>query len=254
MFPKRYLLKFLKKWLAVKMNDSRNMKIPEHIAIILDGNRRYAEKKGLPRIKGHEFGAENVKNLFEWCRELEIKQITLYTFSTENFNRDKEEVEYLIVLLKNYFKKINFKKLNEMGGRINFIGRLSLFSNELQNIFKDVSDKTMQNDKFIVNFAIGYGGRAEIVDAVKSIIKDVTDGELSEVSINEETIRNRLYIKSEPEILIRPGGEKRLSNFLLWQTSYSELFFIDKLWPEFTKEDLMEIIKEYNQRERKFGK
>src|SRR3989338_2521739 len=253
MSRKRCSSKFLKEWVGL-MNDSQKMKIPEHIAIILDGNRRYAEKKGFPRIKGHEFGAENIKNLFEWCKELEIKQITLYTFSTENLNRSKEEVAYLIMLLKNYFKKLNFKKLKDMGGRINFIGRLNLFSKELQEIFKDVSDKTMQNKNFIVNFAIGYGGRAEIVDAVKSIIKDINNGEISDTSINKEIIKNRLYLKSEPEILIRPGGEKRLSNFLLWQTSYSELFFIDKLWPEFTKEDLVEIIKEYNQRERRFGK
>ena len=230
------------------------LKIPNHIAIILDGNRRYAIKKGVPKIKGHEYGARNVRKLFEWCREIGIRELTLYVFSTENFNRSKDEIDYLMFLLKSYFKRMDIEKLREKGICISIIGDIKSFPKDIQKVFHKVRKETKNNNKLIVNFALGYGSRAEITEAVKNIIKDVRNKKIDENDINERTVTQNLYLSSEPDILIRPGGEKRLSNFLLWQLSYSELFFIDKLWPEFTKEDLMEIIKEYNQRERRFGK
>lgn len=232
------------------------LKIPNHIAIILDGNRRYAEKLGLPKLKGHEHGAKNVGNLFKWCKELEIKEVTLYTFSTENFKRGKEEVDYLMHLFRQYFNNF-IKKYSEKNKdynvKVNIIGKIELFPKDVQKAFKEVMEKTKNNDALTANFCLGYGSKTEIVDALKAIIKDIKNQKIDENSINEDTITQNLYLPSEPDILIRPGGEKRLSNFLLWQCSYAELFFLDKLWPEFTKEDLMNIIKEFNQRERRFG-
>lgn len=236
--------------------ENKGLKIPKHIAIILDGNRRYAEKKGISRLKGHEYGAKNVGNLFRWCRELGIKEVTLYTFSTENFNRNREEVDYLMFLFRQYFNdfiKKYSKKNEDYNVKVNIIGRKELFPKDVQSAFKEVMEKTKDNNGLLVNFCLGYGSRAELVDAFKAIIKKIKNNEVKEEDINEEAITQNLYLSSEPDLLIRPGGEKRLSNFLLWQLSYAELFFIDKLWPEFMKEDLIDVIGEFNQRERRFG-
>ncbi len=223
-------------------------KTPKHIAIILDGNRRYAEKFGLPKLKGHQKGFDKIKELLKWCTELGIEEVTLYCFSTENFKRNKEEVNYLFNLFR---KKIgDFKKdktIHDNKVKISFIGRLSMFPKDMQEAMKDVMEATKDYTNYKLNLALAYGGRNEIVDAFKSIIKNgIKD-------INEEVIKEHLYLPDDVDILIRPGGEKRISNFLLWQSSYAELFFIDKLWPEFTKEDLIRIIQEFNKRERRFG-
>ena len=230
-------------------------KNPTNIAIVLDGNRRYAKKLGLKAFKGHEFGIKKLEELMDWCIELGIKELTLYSFSTENFNRSKAEINFLFNLFKKQFKKLkNDRRIEENKIRINFIGRLSLFPEDLQKEMHEIMEKTKENDGFTVNFAIGYGGRTEIVDATKKIIEKINKNELKINDINEEVYSDNLYLKSEPDILIRPGGEKRISNFLLFQIAYSELFFIKKLWPEFTKEDLINIIEEYKKRERRFGK
>lgn len=225
--------------------------IPKHIAIILDGNRRYGEKIGNKKL-GHREGAKRVEELFSWCQELKIKEVTLYTFSTENFSRPKDEVDYLMDLFRKQFKRLNSeidqKKNDDV--KVNFVGRIEMFPDDIREEMKKLSEKTEDKKGFIVNFALGYGSRAEITDAVKKIVRKGIKAE----EITEETITKNLYLKSEPEIMIRPGGEKRMSNFLLWQCSYSELFFIDKLWPEFSKKDLINIIEEYNNRQRRFGK
>lgn len=223
-----------------------------HIAIILDANRRYARKHHLPLYKGHEKGAENVKNLLKWADELGIKELTLYAFSMQNFSRAKEEVGYLFRLAEKFFKKI-LKSIREGTDkllrmiRFNFIGRIHLFPKRIQMLIKTLVEKTRFNKGLKVNFAFGYGGREEIVDAVRKIVKKNIK------KIDEKTISEHLYLNSEPEIIIRTGGAQRTSNFLPWQGIYSEYMFLKVTWPEFTKRHLINCIKEYNSRERRFG-
>ncbi len=226
----------------------------KHVAIILDGNRRYGEKIG-NRLKGHVHGGKKVEELFKWCRDLGVKELTLYTFSVENFNRGEKEVDYLMNLFRQQIKRFkDDKKLKDGGVKINFIGRLGLFPKDVQEAMEDVMEKTKGNDEFKVNFAMGYGGRSEIVDATKKIIEKIKNNELKEEDVDENLISKNLYLKNDPDIVIRPGGEKRTSNFLIWQSNYSEWFFVDKLWPEFTKEDFVKIIEEFKERERRFGR
>jgi len=231
-------------------------KVPKHIAIVLDGNRRYAKKLGLQPWKGHGFGLRKLEELFNWCQELGVKELTLYSFSTENFRRTKREIDYLFGLFKDEVNKLKEKKEGVFKGKIrfNFIGRLHMFDKEMRNAMMVIMQKTKHHKKFIVNFAMAYGGRQEISDAVKKIAENVKKGKIRAEDINEELITNNLCLKSEPDMVIRPGGEKRISNFLLWQSSYSEFFFIDKLWPEFTKLDLIKCIEEFKRRERRLGR
>lgn len=228
-------------------------KAPKHIAIILDGNRRYGEKIG-NKLKGHMHGAKKVGELFKWCRDLGVKELTLYSFSVENFNRSKVEVNYLMNLFRQQIKRFKKDKgLQDGGVRVNFIGRLELFPKDVRESMEDVMEKTKGNKEFKVNFAMGYGGRSEIVDATKKIIEKIKNNELKEEDVDENLISKNLYLKNDPDIVIRPGGEKRTSNFLIWQSNYSEWFFVDKLWPEFNKDDLVKIINEFKERERRFG-
>mgnify|MGYP001559102781 CR=1 FL=1 len=229
-------------------------KVPRHIAIILDGNRRYAKKIGLQPWKGHEFGLRKLESLFDWCQESGIKELTLYTFSTENFNRTKNEVDYLFKLFRKEFNKMKEKKegIFKENVRFNFIGRIHMFEKGMQQAMGEIMKKTKNNKKFIVNFAMAYGGRQEIVDSFKKIIKEYK--RLNPNQINEKLITNNLYLKNEPDLVIRPGGEIRTSNFLTWQSVYSEWIFLKKFWPEFTKKDLIECIEEFNRRERRFGR
>lgn len=229
-------------------------KVPKHIAIILDGNRRYAKKLGLQLWKGHEFGVKKLEQLLEWCIELGIKELTLYSFSTENFKRTKMEKDFLFKIFDREFSNMKHKEsIFKNKIRVNVIGRLNMFPKGIRKAMVDIMEKTKKHKNFIVNFAMAYGGRQEITDAVNKIIKDIKSNKINSKKINENTITSYLYLKSEPDIVIRPGGEKRMSNFLLWQSCYSELFFTDKLWPEFTKEDLIKCIEEFNKRERRFG-
>jgi undecaprenyl diphosphate synthase len=224
----------------------------KHVAVILDGNRRYARKHGLPLYKGHEKGAENVKNLIGWAKELGVEELTLYSFSMQNFKRAKEEVSYLFKLAERFFRRIldAIKKGTDkllQYVRFNFVGRLYLFPKQIQTLARALIEKTKNHTGVKVNFALGYGGREEIVDAVKKIVKKGVK------KIDEKTISENLYLQSEPDLVIRTGGEQRTSNFLPWQATYSEWFFVKKTWPEFTKNDLKRIISEFNVRERRFG-
>jgi len=233
------------------MKRYKNLKV----AIVLDGNRRYSKKLGLKLFQGHDYGAKKVEKLFDWCMELGIKELTLYSFSVENFNRSKEEVNFLMNLFRKHFKKLmKDERIEKDKIKINFIGRLDLFPKDIEEQMHEIMEKTRDYDNFTVNFALGYGGRQEIVDATKKIIEKINNKELKIEDIDENTFSNNLYLNSEPDIFIRPGGEKRISNFLLWQASYSELVFLEKLWPEFTKEDLLWCIEEFKKRERRFGK
>jgi len=232
-----------------------NSKVPKHVAIVLDGNRRYAKKLGLQPWKGHEFGLRKLEELFNWFQELDIKELTLYSFSNENFRRAKREINYLFGLFRQEFNKMKQKNgIFKNKIRIKVIGRINMFPEDIRKAMLEVVEKTKKHNNFIVNFAMAYGGRQEITDAVKKIAENVKKGKIRAEDINEELITNKLYIKSEPDLVIRPGGEKRISNFLLWQSSYSEFFFIDKLWPEFTKQDLSKCIEEFKRRERRLGR
>ena len=223
---------------------------PSHIAIIMDGNGRWGLKKYKDRNKGHYFGLQNINKIINDCIKINIKYLTLYTFSTENWNRPKKEIDYLFFLFKYFYKK-NFNKLNKNNIKIKFIGNLKKIPKDLKVIIKKIQDKTKNNDAITVIFAFNYGAKSELVNAFKNIIKNKNKVN----KINEDLINNNLYTKNipDPDILIRTGGEKRLSNFLLWQLSYAELFFINKNWPDFNFLDLKKIINTFRVTKRKFG-
>jgi tritrans,polycis-undecaprenyl-diphosphate synthase [geranylgeranyl-diphosphate specific] len=229
-------------------------KVPNHIGIILDGNRRFSKKLMLKPWMGHEWGAKKVEKLFSWAAELGIKELTLYAFSVENFNRPKDEFNFLMEIFRKEFERLEKdQRLEEKGIRINVIGRLWMFPKDVQEKMQKVMDITKNHKNHIINFAMAYGGRAEIIDATRKIAKQIKEGTLKIDDINEDVFSKNLYIESEPDLVIRTSGEKRISGFLLWQASYAEFLFIDKLWPEFEKEDLVKAIEDYSKRDRRSG-
>ncbi len=221
---------------------------PSHIAIIMDGNGRWGLKKYNDRNKGHFYGLQNINKVIKNCIKLHIKYLTLYTFSTENWNRPKKEIEYLFFLFKFFYQK-NFNKINKKNIRIKFIGDLKNIPADLKVIIKKIQEKTKNNNRITVVFAFNYGAKSELINAFKKIHKNKNK------KISEELITNNLYTKNipDPDILVRTGGEKRLSNFLLWQLSYAELFFIEKNWPDFNFLDLKKIINKFRGIKRRFG-
>ena len=221
---------------------------PSHIAIIMDGNGRWGLKKYNDRNKGHFYGLQNINKVIKNCIKLHIKYLTLYTFSTENWNRPKKEIEYLFFLFKFFYQK-NFNKINKNNIRIKFIGDLKNIPADLKVIIKKIQEKTKNNNRITVVFAFNYGAKSELINAFKKIHKNKKN------KISEELISNNLYTKNipDPDILVRTGGEKRLSNFLLWQLSYAELFFIEKNWPDFNFLDLKKIVNKFRGIKRRFG-
>jgi len=221
---------------------------PSHIAIIMDGNGRWGLKKFNDRNKGHYYGLQNINKVIKNCIKLQIKYLTLYTFSTENWNRPKKEIEYLFFLFKFFYQK-NFNKINKNNIRIKFIGDLKKIPTDLKVIIKKIEEKTKRNNLITVVFAFNYGAKYELINAFKKIHKNKKN------KISEDLISNNLYTKNmpDPDILIRTGGEKRLSNFLLWQLSYAELFFIKKSWPDFNFFDLKKIVNKFSGIKRRFG-
>lgn len=226
--------------------------IPYHLGIIMDGNRRWAEKKGFYSLMGHRRGSETLKKIGKACRKKGVKILTLYAFSAENWNRSKKEVKYFMNLIKETLDGDSVKKLHQDGIKIKIAGQKEKFSKPIQKLIKEIEELTKNNKKGILNVALGYGGRAEIVEAVKKIIKK----KIPASRITEETIRKNLWIadKAYPDLIIRTSGDQRLSNFLLWQAAYSELYFSKKYWPDFTEKDLDLAFREYARRYRKFGK
>lgn len=225
--------------------------IPRHVGIILDGNRRFAKRLMLEPWKGHEYGAKKLEELFEWCRELNIKEITLFVFSLENFDRPKNEFDYLMSIFKRELERLKYdKRLDEYKIKIRFLGRIDMFPEDLQEKIRYIEEKTKNYNNYIINFALGYSGRAEIVDATKKIVEN----KLKPEEITEGSFADYLYNKNDVDLIIRTSGEKRTSGFLLWQGSYAELVFVDKLWPEFTKQDLVDALEEYSRRQRRLGK
>jgi undecaprenyl diphosphate synthase len=229
--------------------------IPNHIAIIMDGNGRWAKLKGQPRVFGHKNGVESVRQIIEGCAEIGVPYLTLYAFSTENWNRPKLEVKTLMSLLVSSLKK-ELKTLQKNNIKLLTIGNLNDLPKSAQKELLEVIEKTQNNTTLTLTLALSYGSRNEIVNVIKNISKKVVNNELAIEEINENIINNHLYTFSLPDVdfMIRTSGEKRISNFLLWQIAYAELYFTDTLWPDFRKEHLFNAILEYQKRERRFGK
>ena len=229
-------------------------RLPTHIAIIMDGNGRWARKRGLSRAAGHRAGADSVRAVVEACRELGVKVLTLYAFSTENWNRPKREIQTLWSLLKRYVRK-EIDDLDREGIWCRAIGRVHELPKDVQEEIAKAERRTRHNTEMILNIALNYGGQQEITDAARQIAADVKNGSLHVADIDREVFRKYLYAPDTPEVdlLIRPGGEHRISNFLLWELSYAELVMTDVLWPDFGKEELYEAIVEFQKRERRFG-
>ncbi len=236
------------------MNPTIN-NVPGHVGIVLDGNRRFAKRLMLKPWKGHEWGYKKVRELLNWCKEFDIKELTLYAFSLENFDRPKEEFDYLMNLFERVFKEAKEdKEMHENKIKINFIGRIEKFPEKVQKAMRDLMDSTKNYSNFIVNFAMAYSGRAEIIDATKKIAKQIKEGKLNIEEINEQVFSKNIYLESEPDLIIRTS-ERRLSGFLLWQGSYAEIQFLPNvLWPEFSKEQFVKCLEDYSNRERRFGK
>ena len=228
--------------------------VPRHIAIIMDGNGRWARGKGLERLNGHERGAEAVRDCVKGCRELGVKYLTLYAFSTENWQRPKAEVMGLMKLLERFITK-EVPELNAQGVRIEAIGRLTDLPDSTQKALRAAIEATAHNDQLTLVLALSYSSRVEIVDAIPSLARSVQAGQLDPAAIDAELLSQRLYTRSypDPDLLIRTSGEMRLSNFLLWQLSYTEFYMTETLWPDFRKEDLLRAVREYSQRQRRFG-
>ena len=227
---------------------------PRHIAIIMDGNRRWAKAKGMPGKAGHKEGAKTLEKIVRYANKIGLEYITVYAFSTENWKRTEDEVGTLMALLQNYLEDYS-KRADTENIKVKILGDVSVLSAGMQKSIKNCMERTKDNTGVTFNIALNYGGRNEILSAVKKIAQDVKDEKLKVDDITEEVISNNLYTKGEPDpdLVIRTSGELRTSNFLPWQIVYSEFLFLDKLWPDFTEEDLDNAILEYQKRNRKFG-
>jgi undecaprenyl diphosphate synthase len=228
--------------------------IPGHVAIIMDGNGRWASQRGLPRIAGHGAGAKSVEEVIKAAKESGVKILTLYAFSTENWKRPKHEVDALFKLLENYIEsQADILIKNEI--RLSVIGKIDGLPEVVQRKLKSIIDRTKSGSTLLLNLALNYGSRTEIVDAARAVASDCVSGKLFPEDIDEKIFSGYLYTKElpDPDLLIRTSGELRLSNFLLWQLSYSELYVTKKLWPDFKKDDFLEALKEYQSRQRRYG-
>ena len=228
--------------------------MPKHIAIIMDGNRRWAKERKIDTKLGHKAGAETLEKIASYANDIGLKYLTVYAFSTENWKRTKEEIGALMLLLNSYLDKfLNKESLRNI--KIRVLGDIESLDNSLKNSIKKIVEKSKNNTGLTLNIAFNYGGRAELTRAVKNISKGVKDGSLKLEDIDEKLISENLYTNGEPEpdLLIRTGGELRISNFLLWQLAYTEFLFLDKYWPDFNEEDLLNAINVFEKRNRKFG-
>ena len=235
------------------LSDTNILPPPRHIAIIMDGNGRWAKKRGLPRTAGHAAGAESFRRIANYCRTLGVEYLTVYAFSTENWKRSQEEVAGIMKLLHRYLVEA-LADMEKNRVRFRFFGDLSRLTPQLRQLCQD-AEKRSEDYDVQVNFCLNYGGRDEIVRAAKAFSQDVADGKYAAEDLTEERFSQYLYSADvpDPELIIRPSGEQRISNFLLWQSAYSEYVFMDVLWPDFTPEDLDKAIEEYHRRNRRFG-
>ena len=237
----------------------RDGDIPNHVAIILDGNRRWAKKNLMVSKNGHWQGADAVENLLDWCEEFDIKIITLYVLSVENLDRGDQELEFLYGLIKNRLEKLyNDPRIHRNKMRVKAIGKIEILPEPIKDVLRRLDDATKDYKNHFLNIAIAYGGQNELVDAVKKIGEKIKDGSLTVDEIDKKEIESNLYTshlpQSSPDMILRTSGEKRLSGFLMWQSAYSELVFMDIYWPEFRKIDLMRAIRTFQKRKRRMGK
>jgi len=239
---------------AAPSHSVQETEIPKHVAIIMDGNGRWAKKRSLQRLKGHEKGAEAVREAIKGCGDLGISYLTLFAFSSENWNRPAEEVSHLMGLFRYFFRK-EIKALHESGVKVKFIGNVSRLPDDIQGLIKEIVEKTQSNSKLTLTIALSYGSQAELVGAMRHLGAQIKAGELEPEQIDENLIAGSLSTADipDPDLLIRTSGEKRLSNFLLWQCAYAELVFLDVLWPDFKKSDLEEAVAEFSTRCRRYG-
>ncbi|WP_406678690.1 isoprenyl transferase [Moorella sp. ACPs] len=251
---------FLTRWLRPgPPKETKDMelepgKLPRHVAIIMDGNGRWARKRGLPRVAGHRAGVESLRDIVRACVDWGIAILTVYAFSTENWKRPREEVEALMNLLVEYMRR-ELPELKKEGVQVRAIGRLEALPLAARQELARARRETAGNSRLILNLALNYGGRAELVDACRHIARQVLAGKLRPEDIDEDALKGALYTGDlpDPDLLIRPSGEMRLSNFLLWQLAYTELWFADVYWPDFRRENLRQALLAYQQRERRFG-
>lgn len=229
------------------------VRVPNHIAIIMDGNGRWARSRGLPRIEGHKVGTEVAEKTIRWAYELGVKYLTLYTFSTENWKRPRKEIDFLFDLFADFVTR-KMPEVKKEGVRLRFIGRLSQLPEKVIEVCRMAEQETKNNQNINVQVALNYGGRAELCDAITNILEDFERGKINS-PITEEIVEKYLYTRNipDPDLIIRTANEKRLSNFLIWQAAYSEYYFVEKFWPDFSKEDLKLAVEEYSHRVRKFG-
>ena len=227
---------------------------PVHVAIIMDGNGRWANARGLPRVAGHKRGAEAVRTAVESCKEIGIRYLTLYAFSSENWKRPATEVDDLMGLLRHYLTR-EINQLNKSGVRLRCIGERQGLAPDIIRLIEDGERKTAGNSDLTLQIAVNYGGQNEILNACRSIAEEVVGGKLNAADIDDEVFANHLHTAGvpDPDLLIRTSGEKRLSNFLLWQAAYAELVFVDTLWPDFSKDELLRAIDEFHSRDRRYG-
>ncbi len=248
------------KFIAKKiLEEVKKGKVPKHIAIIMDGNRRYALKEGMPPYKGHEAGKDKLQEVIEWSHEVGVKILTVFAFSTDNFKRPKQEVEHLMKLFEQDLRKLSEdKRIHENRVRIKVIGQVDLLPDNVKKAAIEVMEKTKNYDNYYFNIAIGYGGREEIVEAVKKIVKDAKNDKIEPDEIDDEILSSYLYTSHlpfpDPDLVLRTSGEERISNFLLWQLAYSELYFTDVYWPALKKTDFLRAIQSYQRRQRRYGK
>ncbi|MDD2484971.1 MAG: isoprenyl transferase [bacterium] len=228
--------------------------LPAHVAVIMDGNGRWACKRGMPRSAGHAAGAETVREIIKACKDIGIKYLTLYSFSTENWKRPTEEVSILMELFERYMKA-ELAEMKAKGVRVRVIGDMDRLSASLAEVFRASMEATADNDSLILNLAVSYSGRDELRRAMGALAGDILDGRLKVEELTEAFISDRLDTagQPDPDLLIRTGGDFRVSNFLLWQIAYTEIAVVDVLWPDFTREHLVKAIRDYQQRERRFG-
>jgi undecaprenyl diphosphate synthase len=243
--------------LSSKLTDDRldAKKLPCHVAIIMDGNGRWAKKRLLNRVKGHEKGVESVRAIVRTCRELNIPNLTLYAFSTENWQRPQREINALMSILRTFLKK-ELPDLQAQQIRLNGIGQLHRLPDTIRKALDEAIYATSGNEKMVLNLALSYGGRTEITEMVQSISRKVAGGYMHPDDIDQGVVADHLYTQGmpDPDIMIRTSGEMRISNFLLWQLAYAEFFITDTLWPDFSPKEFIDILLKYQQRDRRFGK
>ena len=242
---------------ATLLQEVRRERIPAHIGIIMDGNRRFAEALGEPAVKGHEYGRDTLENVLDWCLELGVKHLTVYAFSTENFSRNPVEVKRLMELFEeNFLKMAEDERVHKNRINVRAIGQLDKLPRRVRDAIRVAEERTRGYDAYFYTIAVAYGGRQEILDAVRAIAEDVKAGRLRPRDIDEALLSKHLYTQHlpDPDLILRTSGEERISNFLLWQMAYSELYFTDVFWPGFRRIDFLRAIRTYQLRQRRYGK